>query len=77
MMQHIPLQTAYLCQDCNSIGNCATQCPACASTVLMSLSSVLDRAPVQADAALTYAFPNAVPAKPVTAIDSRLTAMVA
>ena len=43
MLQHIPLASAYLCQDCNSIGNCAMQCPACASEVLMSLSVVLNR----------------------------------
>ncbi len=43
MLQHIPLASAYLCQDCNSIGNCARQCPACASEVLMSLAGVLDR----------------------------------
>jgi hypothetical protein len=43
MLQHIPLASAYLCQDCNSIGNCARQCPACASEVLMSLSGVLNR----------------------------------
>jgi len=43
MMQHIPLKSAYLCQDCNSIGNCAVQCPACASAVLMNLACVLDR----------------------------------
>ena len=43
MLQHIPLASAYLCQDCNSIGNCANQCPACASEVLMSLSGVLNR----------------------------------
>ena len=40
---HFPLTSAYLCQDCNSVGNCAMQCPACASTVLLNLSSVLDR----------------------------------
>jgi hypothetical protein len=40
---HIPLASAYLCQDCNCVGNCSTQCPACASTVLMNLSSVLNR----------------------------------
>lgn len=40
---HIPLTSAYLCQDCNSVGNCSTQCPACASTVLMNLSAVLNR----------------------------------
>src|SRR5579863_3700449 len=44
MLQHFPLTSAYLCQDCNSIGNNANQCPACASEVLMSLSAVLNRA---------------------------------
>jgi ferredoxin len=44
-MQHIPLKSAYLCQDCNSVGNCATQCPACASEVLLGLSGILDRDP--------------------------------
>jgi hypothetical protein len=43
MMQHIPLESAYLCQDCNCIGNCAEQCPACASAVLLNLSGILDR----------------------------------
>src|SRR5579862_2386674 len=43
MLQHFPLSNAYLCQDCNSIGNNANQCPACASEVLMSLSAVLNR----------------------------------
>jgi hypothetical protein len=42
-MQHIPLTHAYLCQDCNSIGNCAQHCPACASEALMGLSGVLNR----------------------------------
>jgi hypothetical protein len=42
-MQHIPLTSAYLCQDCNSVGNCSKQCPACASEVLMGLAGVLDR----------------------------------
>ena len=44
-MQHIPLASAYLCQDCNCVGNCAWQCPACASSVLMNLAGVLDREP--------------------------------
>ena len=43
MLQHIPLKSAYLCPDCNSIGNCAVRCPACASEVLLGLSAVLDR----------------------------------
>ena len=42
-MQHIPLTHAYLCQDCNSIGNCAQHCPACASEALMGLAGVLNR----------------------------------
>ena len=46
-MEHIPLKVAYLCQDCECVGNCATHCPACASTALLSLSAVLNReAPV-------------------------------
>lgn len=47
-MLHLPLVAAYLCADCNSIGNCAEQCPACASTTLMRLSDVLDRVPAEA-----------------------------
>ena len=42
-MQHMPLSNAYLCQDCNAIGNCAEQCPACASLALMGLAGVLNR----------------------------------
>ncbi len=42
-MQHMPLSSAYLCQDCSSVGNCSKQCPACASSVLMALATVLDR----------------------------------
>jgi len=42
-MQHIPLTSAYLCQDCNSVGNNAMHCPACASEALMGLAGVLNR----------------------------------
>jgi len=42
-MQHIPLSSAYLCQDCDCVGNCSMQCPACASGVLMGLAGVLER----------------------------------
>jgi ferredoxin len=59
MLQHIPLSSAYLCQDCNSIGNCARQCPACASEVLMSLSGVLNRE-VQDVAAPSYSYETAL-----------------
>jgi hypothetical protein len=44
-MEHIPLASAYLCPDCNCIGNCASQCPACASPVLLALANVLNREP--------------------------------
>ena len=42
-LQHFPLTRAYLCQDCNAVGNNAMHCPACASTVLLGLAGVLDR----------------------------------
>ncbi len=42
-MEYIPLVSAYLCQDCNCIGNCERQCPACASSALLGLAVVLDR----------------------------------
>lgn len=43
LMQHIPLASAYLCQDCDCVGNSSTQCPACASTALLGLACVLNR----------------------------------
>jgi hypothetical protein len=43
LMNHIPLSSAYLCQDCDAVGNSAMQCPACASGVLLGLAGVLDR----------------------------------
>jgi hypothetical protein len=42
-MQHIPLAFAYLCPNCECIGNCAERCPACASSALLGLANVLDR----------------------------------
>lgn len=41
--QYIPLTNAYLCQDCDAIGDNSMRCPACASEVLMGLAGVLDR----------------------------------
>jgi hypothetical protein len=41
--QYIPLTSAYLCQDCDCVGNSSMQCPACASEVPMGLAGVLDR----------------------------------
>lgn len=63
MMQHIPLKSAYLCQDCECVGNCATQCPACASTALLGLSSVLNREQFEAQIPLAdYTFSPALAA---------------
>jgi hypothetical protein len=42
-MQHMPLMSAYLCPDCNCVGNSASHCPACNSGVLLSLSVILNR----------------------------------
>jgi hypothetical protein len=41
--QFFPLDKAYLCQDCDCVGNNSMRCPACASEVLMGLAGVLDR----------------------------------
>jgi len=41
--QYIPLTKAYLCQDCDSVGNSSMHCPACASNVLLGLAGVFDR----------------------------------
>lgn len=43
MPLHIPLDSAYLCQDCNCVSNCSRRCPACASEVLMGLAGILNR----------------------------------
>jgi hypothetical protein len=43
LQNYIPLNSAYLCQDCNAVGNSSMQCPACASEVLMGLAGVFDR----------------------------------
>jgi excinuclease ABC subunit A len=48
MLQYIPLTSAYLCQDCDCVGNSATHCPACASTALLGLACVLNRDESQA-----------------------------
>lgn len=42
-MQHMPLSSAYLCEDCHCVGNCAEHCPACASAALIGLAGILNR----------------------------------
>lgn len=49
-LQHIPLDSAYLCADCHMIGNYARNCPACSSEAVFSLAGVLDREPQAIDA---------------------------
>lgn len=48
MPLHIPLASAYLCQDCNCVSNCSRRCPACASEVLLGLAGILNREEVDA-----------------------------
>ena len=43
MIHYIPLDTAYLCTDCDCISSNPQQCPACASKHLMGLSGILNR----------------------------------
>jgi hypothetical protein len=42
-LNHIPLNSAYLCLDCDAVGNSSMRCPACASEVLIGLAGVFDR----------------------------------
>jgi hypothetical protein len=53
-LQQIPLKSAYLCPDCNTIGNSSRQCPACACEVLLSLAGVLNREETGASRRSTY-----------------------
>jgi hypothetical protein len=61
-MQHIPLKAAYLCQDCNSVGNNSSCCPACASGSLLSLAGVLDREMAVEERSMTLSYPRSVAA---------------
>lgn len=62
MLFHIPLASAYLCQDCNCVSNSSRQCPACASEVLLGLAGILDREvdDVARPAAATYTYTPAM-----------------
>ena len=51
-LHHMPLASCYLCENadaegrrCDTIGNCAERCPACAGTSLLSLAGLLNREP--------------------------------
>jgi len=54
--QYFPLANAYLCQDCDSVGNNSMHCPACGSGVLMVLASIFGRTE-DAPGAKLYQFP--------------------
>ncbi len=53
MPQYIPLTSAYLCQDCDCVGNSASHCPACASSALLNLACVLNRNEIEAEIPMT------------------------
>jgi hypothetical protein len=62
MMQYIPLMSAYLCQDCDCVGNSANHCPACASTALLNLASVLNRGEMEAEIPMaSFAYASSAP----------------
>ncbi len=56
-LNYIPLNQAYLCQDCNAVGNDSTYCPACASKALLGLARVFDR-PETVSTAKVLLFPE-------------------
>lgn len=63
MLQHIPLKSAYLCQDCDCVGNSATSCPACASKALLGLSCILNRPEAMGEISMeAFAFAPSIPA---------------
>ena len=39
----IPLKQAYLCPNCEMIGNCSSRCLGCANPHVINLASILDR----------------------------------
>ena len=60
MPLHIPLTSAYLCQDCNCVSNCSRRCPACASEVLMGLAGILNREVVEEVPRQSYSYVTAM-----------------
>lgn len=60
MPLHIPLDSAYLCQDCNCVSNSSRRCPACASEVLMGLAGILNREVVEPIPATNYSYVTAM-----------------
>ena len=46
-LQRMPMSSAFLCEDCQDIGNDPRRCPSCASQSLMGLANVLNRETVQ------------------------------
>jgi hypothetical protein len=42
---HLPLRSAYLCEDCQSIGSCSSACACCGSRSLLYLEPILNGRP--------------------------------
>lgn len=43
-LHYFQLKAAFLCLDCDCVGNSACYCPVCCSTSLLSLAKLLNRA---------------------------------
>jgi hypothetical protein len=41
--QHFPLSKAYLCENCQCVGNRSESCACCGSRSILSLGSILNR----------------------------------
>lgn len=54
-LQHIPLDSAYLCADCHMVSNSSLRCPACAGESIMGLAGVLNREPQASEPLLAQA----------------------
>lgn len=67
MLQYIPLTSAYLCQDCDCVGNSASYCPACSSRALLSLACVLNRNVIGAAIPMTGFLSTATQSAPALA----------
>lgn len=42
-LNHMPLSSAYLCEDCHCVGNCSEYCAYCSSDALLMLAGILNR----------------------------------
>ena len=47
-LAHIPLSEAFLCLDCDAVGNCGSSCAKCGSVQVFPVQRWLDRKPKKA-----------------------------